>query len=287
MSSKHHPFSLLILLLLFFCDLSSSAQNNPKNGHVEVVMRMLGHQILLQSGDSTSLVLPIILDGNQYQIQFESEFGFIPTQLASMVDSTIKKSQISEGYLFEVVKCDSKLVVYSFEVGDSIQFDIIPCAAREQPKGCYAIHFTLMNSSPSYLSSNSDSSGLSWFVALLLFFLVGLYFWRKRNISDSESDTILIGEYQFDKKNMTLAIKDQKTELSNKESDLLLLLYSYVNRTVKRERILNAVWGDEGDYVGRTLDVFISKLRKKLDADPQVKIVNARGIGYKLIVNNQ
>jgi DNA-binding response OmpR family regulator len=56
---------------------------------------------------------------------------------------------------------------------------------------------------------------------------------------------------------------------------------------VERDEILNKVWGDDGDYVGRTLDVFISKLRKKLEADACVKIVNIRGVGYKLVVDVQ
>ena len=62
------------------------------------------------------------------------------------------------------------------------------------------------------------------------------------------------------------------------------MLYEKLNETVEKEVILKEVWGDEGDYVGRTLDVFISKLRKKLEADPNVKIVNIRGVGYKLVV---
>jgi DNA-binding response OmpR family regulator len=64
------------------------------------------------------------------------------------------------------------------------------------------------------------------------------------------------------------------------------LLNNTVNNTVEKEIILKEVWGDEGDYVGRTLDVFISKLRKKLESDDKVKIVNVRGVGYKLVVNN-
>ena len=76
----------------------------------------------------------------------------------------------------------------------------------------------------------------------------------------------------------------EKTELSSKEADLLMLLYSSLNQTLERETILNKVWGDEGDYVGRTLDVFISKLRKKLEQDPEIKIVNVRGVGYKMVI---
>ena len=68
---------------------------------------------------------------------------------------------------------------------------------------------------------------------------------------------------------------------------MLLLLYHAVNTTVEREVILKDIWADDGDYIGRTLDVFISKLRKKLEDDTNVKIVNIRGIGYKLVLNGE
>ena len=74
-----------------------------------------------------------------------------------------------------------------------------------------------------------------------------------------------------------------KLPLTQKEADLLRLLNSSKNTPLKRETILKKVWGDDGDYIGRTLDVFISKLRKKLEAEDKVKIINIRGIGYKLI----
>jgi DNA-binding response OmpR family regulator len=85
---------------------------------------------------------------------------------------------------------------------------------------------------------------------------------------------------------MELSHNGKPVELTSKESDLLQLLSHSANDTVDRETILKTVWGDDGDYIGRTLDVFISKLRKKLEADPNVKIANIRGIGYKLIVDS-
>ena len=84
---------------------------------------------------------------------------------------------------------------------------------------------------------------------------------------------------------MTLSTGQKTLELSNKETELLTLLHSHANEPMERSVLLEKVWGDEGNYVGRTLDVFISKLRKKLEADPSVKIVNIRGVGYKLIVD--
>lgn len=76
----------------------------------------------------------------------------------------------------------------------------------------------------------------------------------------------------------------KKVELSGKESELLSLLYNHKNETLERDEILAFVWKDEGAYVGRTLDVFISKLRKKLSADQAIKILNIRGVGYRLVI---
>jgi len=85
---------------------------------------------------------------------------------------------------------------------------------------------------------------------------------------------------------MSLLYGKKVSQLSHKETELLSQLYSNANSVVEREVILKNVWGDDGDYVGRTLDVFISKLRKKLEPDSNVKIMNVRGVGYKLIINS-
>ena len=96
---------------------------------------------------------------------------------------------------------------------------------------------------------------------------------------------ISLGKYHFDKLNSELILEEQRIELTSKEADLLFLLYETVNTTIERDVLLNKVWGDEGDYIGRTLDVFISKLRKKLEFDERIKIVNVRGVGYKLVMD--
>ena len=107
----------------------------------------------------------------------------------------------------------------------------------------------------------------------------------KKKSPQLDTDLIQIGQYAFDQKRMSLKLKTKSIELSSKESELLFLLFSNENKTLEREHILNVVWGDEGNYVGRTLDVFISKLRKKLEEDPSIKIINVRGIGYRFVIN--
>ena len=77
----------------------------------------------------------------------------------------------------------------------------------------------------------------------------------------------------------------EKQDLTGKESDLLQLLYFHINSTVDRDVLLKEVWRDEGAYIGRTLDVYISKLRKKFESDPAISFINVRGVGYKMTLD--
>lgn len=295
---RHFKIASFIVLHLLLTVPGNSAQDAQSEKHIEVSLRMIAHQILLSSGDSTSRILPILKENNQYRIQFESEFEFRPEELVSTVDRVVKETDMVRNYIVEVEKCETGEVVYSFEIDSLEKSDIIPCKQREQPKSCYSLVFTLMESrtnanlltaSPIQSNrSNTETSQLIYLIiGLLLILVIGLFIFvmKRRNKSKSDPNLISIGGYNFDKRNTELLIAHQKIELTSKEADLLLLLYGAANKTVEREHILNMVWGDEGDYVGRTLDVFISKLRKKLEFDSKVKIVNIRGVGYKLIID--
>ena len=267
-----------ICILLFIARSHAQATHNEK--HIEVSLRMIGHQILIHSNDTTSRVLPIIKENGQYLVKFESEFAFNPEELVSTVDSIVKVTEIANNYIVEVINCETEEVVYSFEMDDLEKSDIIPCKSRIQPKSCYSLLFTLIETKETSQSNNYIIIALIAIIAVIVFVLS-----RRNNKSTIDPNWIPLGLYYFDKRNTELIIEQQRIELTSKEADLLFLLYEAANTTVKREVILNIVWGDEGDYVGRTLDVFISKLRKKLEFDSKIKIVNIRGIGYKLILD--
>lgn len=291
--------SLLIIGILLLAS-SAHAQESDKDKHIEVSLRMIGHQILLKSKDSTSRVLPILKDSNRFGIQFASDFEFVPDDLVSTIDSVVKQTDLAKSYIVEVEQCDTEAMVYSFKVEHTEKSDIIPCQQRVQPKACYILYITILDSKwldPTTNTSNSDTMNveengpnqLMYIVISGLLLLIGVLsylVWRRRQRSVDNSNLIPLGAYHFDKLNTELLIEHQRIDLTSKEGDLLLLLYNEMNTTVEREVILNMVWGDEGDYVGRTLDVFISKLRKKLEFDSKVKIVNIRGVGYKLIVDS-
>lgn len=94
-----------------------------------------------------------------------------------------------------------------------------------------------------------------------------------------------IGSYQFDSVTQRLSIAGAKQELSHRESEILKRLCINRNQVVNAQDILLELWGDDSFFNSRSLHVFITKLRHKLAQDERIRIINIRGIGYKMIVN--
>lgn len=279
----------ITFIFLYFLPAISGVygQNTIDGKQVEVALRMVGHQILLDANDSTSRVLPIIKEDKSYRISFDAEFDFEPANLVAAVDSIIRETGLVKSFIVEVEECETRETVYSFKVNELERSDIIPCLGRIQPKGCYSLLFTIISlKETNGLYTGSNLTLYISSIVLIGLLLMVLYLLRKKKRKLADPDLIPLGAYFFDKKNTELIIEHQRIELTSKEADLLLLLYNAANTTVERDVILNMIWGDEGNYVGRTLDVFISKLRKKLEFDAEVKIVNIRGVGYKLVMND-
>ena len=93
-----------------------------------------------------------------------------------------------------------------------------------------------------------------------------------------------IGQFNFDAKKQILSIGDKSTKLTTKESELLNLLCAHQNEILQRDFALKSIWVDDNYFNARSMDVYITKLRKHLKDDPSVEIINIHGTGYKLIV---
>ena len=100
-------------------------------------------------------------------------------------------------------------------------------------------------------------------------------------VDEKEQTNYALGIFVFDTENQTLVLKDQVKTLTKKEVQILKLLFKHKNQVVSREVILNAIWGQNDYFVGRSLDVFITKLRKYLREDPKILISNIHGVGFK------
>ena len=106
---------------------------------------------------------------------------------------------------------------------------------------------------------------------------------RVRGKKTKESTLYRIGNFIFDTQKQLLSIGDKQTKLTTKENELLALLCSHANEILQRDFALKTIWIDDNYFNARSMDVYITKLRKHLKDDPQIEIINIHGKGYKLI----
>lgn len=107
-------------------------------------------------------------------------------------------------------------------------------------------------------------------------------FLRRSHGENPANESYTLGQFTFECRNLTLHHVKGLKVLTQKEADVLRLLCLNQDRVMKREEILKAVWGDDDYFLGRSLDVFISKLRKYMKEDPSVEIVNYHGVGFRI-----
>lgn len=109
---------------------------------------------------------------------------------------------------------------------------------------------------------------------------------RTTSVQNISELTIKLGKFEYNHVNLTLRIDGNESRITQKEGEVLYMLLQSKNNVVRREDILVKVWGENDYFMGRSLDVFITKLRKHLKPDPQVKIENVHGVGFILSDNN-
>jgi len=107
-------------------------------------------------------------------------------------------------------------------------------------------------------------------------------FLKRSKVFHVERANNQLGDYIFDYKNLSLRNENYNKVLTQKEADLLNLFFLNQNEVIKRSDILEKVWGEDDYFLGRSLDVFISRLRKYLKHDENLKIENIHGVGFRL-----
>ena len=285
---RNYLFGLIVLLFIAVISVAFGTEDSDdfNISRREVVLRRIGHEILLQSGDSTSRVLPIKkIAENEYQIRFEKELSFLPDSLMSITRRFLDNAPLSTNYIVNVLNCDNSSIIYGYAISKNKKDDIVTCSKRRQPKACYRINIKFKPTGITTAKNGYLLGGLS----ILVF--VGFVFWRsvkpRKALPDSQhADRFTLGSVLFDAKNKKLIIGGKTIDLTGTETRVLLIFASSPNEIIERSRLQKEIWEDEGVIVGRSLDMFISKLRKKLELDPNIKIVVIRGKGYKLEVSN-
>ena len=106
---------------------------------------------------------------------------------------------------------------------------------------------------------------------------------KTEEVFEELKNNYTVGKYKFDHKNLTLQFEKQEAmNLTAKEADIMQIFCHHVGEVVTREDILKRVWGDDDYFIGRSMDVFISRLRKYLREDERLQIVNIHGVGFKM-----
>ena len=265
-------------------------KNYERSDNVEtramLVMRAIGHKILLHAGDSTSRILPVKkVSPSVFQLEFQSPFNFVPDTLVSVVHASLASAKLPLQYTVNVFDCSTREIIYGYRIAEKAN-TLVPCLGREQTKSCYVIQIAFLedlsnNATIRYLVISGAAFGMIAFV------LIGRgYSKRRRDTFPSDDRTfITLGQYAFSSEKRLLRVGQETLSLTDKESKLLSVLSANLNQPVDRDKLMKEVWEDDGVFVGRSLDVFISKLRKKFQRDKGIKIVSIHGKGYKLEID--
>ncbi len=257
--------------------------NEPER--VKIALREVGNQLLLHNQDSTSLVLPIKQTSPDiFELKFESTLTFLPDSLVAIMDRNFTKARVSKDYIVQVLNCEDQEVSYSYEMNMNWDKTIIPCSGRQVPDSCHRIEVTFINS-----ESSLSATKISMATMALIFLVFGGYRFResvKKTMHTSvKAEYQALGMLHFYSTQNKLVYKDEEIALSKKECELLDLFITRPNTVITREELTKSVWEDHGVIVSRSLDTYISKLRKKLKVDPELKITNVHGVGYRLEMN--
>jgi DNA-binding winged helix-turn-helix (wHTH) protein len=285
-----------MFISLIFVAFSMTGNDDFDLARREILLRRIGHEILLQSGDSVSRVLPVKKIGkNEYQVSFENAFTFQPDSLVDITTRLLTDDPLASDYVVNVLNCANASVTYGYAISKNKKDDIVACIGRRQPVACYMINIKFK---PTGIITAKNGYLLGSMALLAVMGYIFLRPVKQRNVlpenqsalpgehptgsQNPSTSMFTLGSMLFDAETRKLMTNEKTIDLTKTETRVLRIFALSPNEAIERSRLQKEIWEDEGVIVGRSLDMFISKLRKKLEFDPNIRIVVIRGKGYKL-----
>ena len=274
-----HQLMLIFLLIGLTESAALASQEDQFKNKVNLALRQTGHYLLQEKNDSSSTIPPVQYEaGSGFLLPLRTTFNY--DLLPELLAKAFEDYDINKPYEVLVLNCEEGIPFLGYNEGDVIRGNV-PCGGRDQSATCSNI---FVQFSDQEMASAANFSFISW---LLIPLAIGLafFFYRKSKAKSEATNTngrLALGQYYYDPKNQLLIKGGEKLTLTFRENKLLHLLASQPNQVLTRDQILAVVWGEEGVIVGRSLDVFISRLRKLLKGDNNVQIKNVHGVGYRL-----
>ena len=283
--AKYLVRSLAVLVFLIGISSCTSESNGDFSEVVKVSLREVGHQLLLANQDSTSLVKPVVaIDELKYQLSFQQDISIDPDSLAALIKNSFQKADLPQDYLVEVIQCADQEVGYSYEMKQQVEKAIVPCGGRILPTACYMVTVRFTKAA---VLAKDNSNYLYTLTAVVIFLFVYLLYRRitRSSFEAEDKNYSSLGRFKFYPEQNKLIKEATEIGLTRIECELLAIFVAQPNQIIKRDQLTKQVWEDNGVVVGRSLDTYISKLRKKLQDDDSIKITNIHGVGYKLEIN--
>jgi len=279
------------IILVVYSSVSTGSSKYDETKRV-IALRKIAHEVLLHSGDSVSKVLPVKqMSAQEFHIYPEQAFTISPDSFVNIVNKAALQYGLQKNFTANIVKYQQEETIYGFAAAP-FQKDksAASCLGRDLPVDHYYLSFVFAAPPQSMIHNSFFYLGGA---ALLFGFLYFGWLKSRRAVVELppadddpeepvEKNYLSIGQYKFYPQQQQLELNADKITLTTKETKVLQILANTPNSIIERDTIQKEVWENEGVIVTRSLDMFISKLRKKLSGDAQVKIVNVHGKGYKL-----
>ncbi len=278
--------SLSAVLILGAVNNKTPEKNEYDEKRIMMACRAIGDKLLAMAGDYHSRVLPVYHDGNgSFIMEFQTELSINPDSLVKIAQNSLSTTDLSQNYVVSVLNCVFDQVIYGFEI--SAKNDNIPCLGREIPKGCYTVDIHFKDYNQPKVASLPYTTFMWVTVGFTALFFIAQPFIKNGKLENKTKNDRYrsIGRLKFDIKHRQLLDKKTQISLTDKEYRILQLLSANPNEIVSRDQLLKEIWEDDGVFTGRSLDMFVSKLRKKLKPAPKVKITNVYGKGYRLDID--
>ncbi|GAA4394690.1 hypothetical protein GCM10023187_00790 [Nibrella viscosa] len=275
-------------LLPLFIQLTPTTTDNYRFAEkANLALRRTAHHLLRNAGDSTTRIPPVQqADDHTFAVRLERAFTY--ETLPALLQESFALHEINIPYNVAVLDCANGELQLGYTVRDLSGKDPVPCGGRDQQLGCYTLNVTF--AAPEAAPPQTSI----WWALAVGSLLAGVAYtvWRKAVptgevavapvVAAAEPQLLRFGSSSFDPANQTLLSGAIRHELTYREAKLLHLFVCHPNQVLEREYILKSVWEDEGIIVGRSVDVFVSRLRKLLQADSSVRLAAVHGVGYRL-----
>lgn len=252
---------------------------------IHLALREAVHQLRLAAGDSTSAILPARKESaGRYRVELNRNIEY--SHLKGVLSATFQRHQLEYEYRVSVLECSTNALMLGFISYPADTSTAYPCQEREQLSDCYNLVVTF----PALERSSTAAPPIYWQSIFAVCFALGgyvlaRYFPLGKPKAPISEERIPANTFHFDLENQVVIVQGTAHQLTFQEAQLLHFFYMNPNTVLSRDQILAAVWGDEGLKITRTLDVFVSRLRKILQADENISISTVHGVGYRLDVN--